>query len=61
MNKRDLQKRSLDNQERHPALGMPTLEMAHVRRERDGEHLQNNIKTKLEQLKLIKTDSSIWQ
>jgi FtsZ-binding cell division protein ZapB len=33
--KRHLQKRTLDEQERHLALGMPTLEMAHAERERE--------------------------
>jgi hypothetical protein len=41
---------------------MPTSEMAHIGREREGErereHLQNNNKAKPEQLKLNKTNPS---
>jgi hypothetical protein len=48
----------LVNQERHLALGIPSSEMAHAGRERERTHLQNNIKTKPEQLKLSKTDPS---
>jgi hypothetical protein len=50
---------TLDNQERHIALKMPTLETARAERERERAHPQNNIKTKPEQLKLSKTDPSI--
>jgi hypothetical protein len=59
-NKTALQKQSLIDQERHLALEMPTLETAHTRRERERAHLQNNIKVKLEQLKLSKTYPSTW-
>jgi hypothetical protein len=41
-------------------LEMPTLEMAHVGREGERTHLQNNIKAMPEQLKLRKTVSSTW-
>jgi hypothetical protein len=34
--------------------------MAHVGRGRERAHLQNNIKVKSEQLKLSKTDPSMW-
>jgi hypothetical protein len=54
-NKNDLRKWQLDEQERHLTLGMSTLEMAHAGREREREHLQNNIKAKHKQLKLSKT------
>jgi hypothetical protein len=37
----------LDGQEQHLALEMPTSRMAHVEREREIAHLQNNIKAKL--------------
>jgi hypothetical protein len=33
---------------------------AHVGREREKEHLQNNYKTKSEQIKLSKTYPSMW-
>jgi hypothetical protein len=45
--------RTLDDQKRHLALEMPSLRMAHAKRER--AHLQNNIKVKPEQVKLSKT------
>jgi hypothetical protein len=47
--------KTLNGQERHLALEMPTLKMAHAERERERTHLQNNIKAKPEQLKLSKT------
>jgi hypothetical protein len=56
MNKRHLRKRSLNDRERHLSLGMSSSETAHAGRGGDGEHLQNNIKAKHEQLKLSKTD-----
>jgi hypothetical protein len=46
------------NQEWHLALEIPTSRTAHAERERE-IHLQNNIKAKLEQLKLSKTYPSI--
>jgi hypothetical protein len=52
--------KTLYNQEQHLALEMPTSEMAHIGRERERTHLQNNTKIKPEQLKLSKTDSSMW-
>jgi hypothetical protein len=55
-----LRKRSLLDQEWHLALEMPTSETAHTGRERERTHLQNNIKAKLEQLKLSKTYPSRW-
>jgi hypothetical protein len=48
------------NQEWHLALGMPSSEMAHIGRERERIHLQNNIKAKAEQLKFSKTDPLKW-
>jgi hypothetical protein len=59
-NKNILWKRSLVDQEQHLALEMPTSEMAHVGRERERTHLQNNIKAKPEKLKLSKTYPSTW-
>jgi hypothetical protein len=53
------QKHSM-NQEWHLALEMPTSRMAHTEKERERAHLQNNIKTKPEQLKLSKTYPSMW-
>jgi hypothetical protein len=52
--------KTLDGQEQHLALEMPTSRTAHVGRERERTHLQNNIKAKTEQLKLSKTDPSTW-
>jgi hypothetical protein len=43
-----------------PSLEMSTSEMAHVGRERERTQLQNNNKTKPEQLKLNKTNLSMW-
>jgi hypothetical protein len=57
-NKYDLRKRSLNDQERRLALQLSTTEMAHIRRERERTHLQNNFKTKPGQLKLTKIDQS---
>jgi hypothetical protein len=57
-NKWDLWKQYLNDRERHVALKMPTSEAAHTGRERS--HLQNNIKGKPEQLKLNKTNPSMW-
>jgi hypothetical protein len=51
---------TLDDQERHLALEMPTSETTHTKRERERRHLQNNIKIKPEQLKLSKTDPLMW-
>jgi hypothetical protein len=51
---------SLDDQERHLTLEMPTLRMAHTDSERERAHLQNNIKPKSEQLKLGRTYPSMW-
>jgi hypothetical protein len=51
---------TLDDQERHLALEMSTLETAHVGRERERTHLQNNFKAKPEQIKLGKTYPSTW-
>jgi hypothetical protein len=51
--------KTLDDRERHFALEMPTSRTAHAKREREREHLQNNIKAKLEQLKLSKIYPSI--
>jgi hypothetical protein len=51
--------KTLDDQEWYFALEMLTLRMAHANRERE-THLQNNIKAKPEQLKLSKTDPSMW-
>jgi hypothetical protein len=48
---------TLVDRERHLALEMLTSRMAHTERERE-THLQNNNKTKPEQLKLSKTDLS---
>jgi hypothetical protein len=48
--------KTLDGQEWHLALEMLTSRRAHTDRERERTHLQNNIKTKLEQLKLGRTD-----
>jgi hypothetical protein len=59
-NKNDLRNRSLIVQDWHLALEMPILGMAHVGRERVRTHLQNNIKTNAQQLKLSKTDPSTW-
>jgi hypothetical protein len=42
--RRHLQKRTLDEQERHLTLGMPTLEMAHAERERERERENTPIK-----------------
>jgi hypothetical protein len=54
--------KTLEDQERHPALEMLTSRMAHADRERERErrYLQNNIKAKPEQLKLSKTDPLTW-
>jgi hypothetical protein len=56
--------KTLDDQEWHLALEMPTSRMMHPEREREREreraHLQNNIKAKPEQLNLSKTDPSTW-
>jgi hypothetical protein len=52
--------KTLDDREWHPALEMPTSRMAHTDRERERRHLQNNIKATSEQLKLSKTDPSMW-
>jgi hypothetical protein len=52
-----IEARTFDDQERHLALEMPSLRMAHAKRER--AHLQNNIKVKPEQVKLSKTYPSI--
>jgi hypothetical protein len=54
-NKIILWKQSLIDQERHLALEMPISETAHVGRERERTHMQNNIKAKPEQLKFSKT------
>jgi hypothetical protein len=43
-NKNILRKRSLVDQEWHLALEMPTSETAHVGRERERTHLQNNLR-----------------
>jgi hypothetical protein len=51
---------SLDDKEWHLALEMPISETAHAGRGRERTHLQNNIKAKPEQIKLSKTDPSIW-
>jgi hypothetical protein len=52
--------KSLDDQERHLDIEMPTSRTAHTDREREITYLQNNIKIKPEQLKLSKTTSSTW-
>jgi hypothetical protein len=52
--------KTLDDREWHLALEMPTSRMAHTDRERERRHLQNNIKATSEQLKLSKTDPSMW-
>jgi hypothetical protein len=39
---------------------VPTLETAYDGRKGERKHLQDNIKTKLEQLNLSKTDPSMW-
>jgi hypothetical protein len=54
-----LRKHYLDNQERHLALRMSTSERL-TPDWREGENLQNNNKTKPEQLKLNKTYMSTW-
>jgi hypothetical protein len=53
---------TLDDQERHLTLVMPTSRMAHAKRKREREraYMQNNIMAKPEQLKLSKTYPSIW-
>jgi hypothetical protein len=43
------------DRERHLTLVMSTSKMAHVNRERQRTHLQNNIKANPEKLKLGKT------
>jgi hypothetical protein len=50
---------ALDDQEWHLALGTPTSKMAHTKGRERG-HLKNNIKAKHEQLKLSKTNPSMW-
>jgi hypothetical protein len=50
---------TLDDQGWHIALGMPASETAHVRRERERTHMQNNIKAKPEQQKLSKIEPSM--
>jgi hypothetical protein len=59
-NETHLRERSLVDQEWHFALEMSTSEMAHVGRERERTQLQNNNKTKPKQLKLNKTNLSMW-
>jgi hypothetical protein len=56
-NKTHLRKQSLFDQERHLGLDVPTIETAHAE---GGKriNLQNNSKTKPEQLNLSKTDPS---
>jgi hypothetical protein len=41
-NKRDLRKRSLNEQERHLALGMPSLETAHTGRVREDTYAKQH-------------------
>jgi hypothetical protein len=50
---------TLDDQERYLALEMPNSKMAHTERERERAHMQNNLKAKLEQLKLSKAYPSM--
>jgi hypothetical protein len=59
MDERDLWKRSLDEQEWHLALKMSSSNRLMPER-RERRHLQNNNKTKLEQLKLGKTYLLTW-
>jgi hypothetical protein len=47
-------------QERHLGLEMSSSERLTPEEEREKTHLQNNIKSKSEQLKLSKTDLSMW-
>jgi hypothetical protein len=51
---------TLDDQERHLSLQMPTSRTAHAESERERAHLQNNIKAKSEQQKLSKTYPLTW-
>jgi hypothetical protein len=51
--------KTLDDQEQHLAIEIPTSRMARADRERE-THLQNNIKAKSDQLKLSKTYPSMW-
>jgi hypothetical protein len=46
---------TLIDQERHLALEMLTSRTAHIEKERERAHLQNNIKAKPKHLKLSKT------
>jgi dynactin complex subunit len=55
-----LWKQSLDDQEWYLTLEMSISRTTPVERERERAHLQNNIKTKPEQLKLSKTYVSTW-
>jgi hypothetical protein len=52
--------KTLNDRERHLALEMPTSRTDHTEREREREHLENNIKAKNEQLKLSRTYLSPW-
>jgi hypothetical protein len=54
-----MRKWSLDDQEWHLALGMPTLEWLTLEG-REKEHAENNNKAKSGQLKLSKTYQSTW-
>jgi hypothetical protein len=60
VNENDLWERSLVVQERHLTLEVPTSKNGSHWEGESEAHRQNNIKAKLEQLKLSKTDPSIW-
>jgi hypothetical protein len=59
MNKRDLRKRSHDEQEQHLALWMSSSERL-MPEGRERAPAQNNSETKAQQLKLSKIYSSTW-
>jgi hypothetical protein len=58
-NKMFWEAKTLDDQEWHLALEIPTSETTHVERE-ERTHLESNNNAKPEQLKLSKTDLSKW-